>query len=49
MNDENDLDHNVEDDAIENPASSITNDKVVQALNEMKTKKPLDLQMYHWS
>ena len=46
MNEENDWDHNVEGDAVEVPVNCVSIDKVVQALNEMKS---LDLQMYHWS
>ena len=36
MNDENDLDHNVEGDAVEGPVVSVSREEVLQALNEMK-------------
>ena len=36
MNEENDLDHNVEGDAIEGPAVCVSREGVLQALNENK-------------
>ena len=39
MNDDNDWDHNVEGDAVENPLFCVCREKVLQTLNEMKTRK----------
>ena len=47
MNEENDWDHNAKGDA-EGPVVCVSRE-VVKVLNEMKTGKPLDLQIYHWS
>ena len=38
INEENDLDHNVEGDAIESPVESVSRDEVLQVINEMKTE-----------
>ena len=44
---ENDWDHNVEGDEIEDPVGCVSGDEVVQALNgKKKQEKPLNLQMY---
>ena len=37
----------MEGDAVEGPVVCVSRDKMLQALNEMKTGKPLDLQKYH--
>ena len=39
MNEENDWDHNVEGDAVEGPVVCVGREEVLQALNEMKTRK----------
>ena len=39
MNEDNDLDHNVEGDAVEGPVVHVNREEVLQALNEMKTGK----------
>ena len=39
MNEENDLDRNVEGDAVEGPIACVSREEVLQALNEMKTGK----------
>ena len=39
MNEENDLDHDVEGDAVESPVVCVGREEVLQALNEMKTGK----------
>ena len=49
MKEENDLDRNVEGDAVEGPVVCVSREEVLQSLNEMKTLISLDLQVYHWS
>ena len=39
MNEENDWGYNVEGDAIEGPVICVSREEVLQALNEMKTRK----------
>ena len=39
MNEENDLDHNVEGDAVEGPVVCVSREEVLQELNEMKIGK----------
>ena len=39
MNEKNDWDNNVERDAVEGPVVSVSREKLLQALNEMKTGK----------
>ena len=39
MNEENDWDHNVEGDDVEGTADSVGREEVLQALNEMRTRK----------
>ena len=48
MNEENDWDCNVEGDAVEGPVDFSCKYESLQVLNEMKTEKPLDIQMCHW-
>ena len=43
MTKENNLDHNVEGDAVEGPAVSVSREEVLQTSNEMKCK----IQKYH--
>ena len=49
MNDEGDLDHNVERDAVDGTVDCVGREEVVvvQALNKVRLEQPLDLQMYH--
>ena len=47
MNKENDWDCNVEGDAVEGPVVCECREGVLQALNEIKTGKAMDLQMHH--
>ena len=49
MNEEIDWDHNVEGDAVEGPVDCGGIDQVVQTLEEIKTGKISNFQMYHWS
>ena len=42
-------DHEVEGDAVEGPVVCVSREEVLQALNETKTGKALDLQKYHYS
>ena len=37
----------MEGDAVEGQVVCVNREEVLQALNEMKTEKPLDLQKYH--
>ena len=46
MNEEHGWDHNVEGDAVKIPVHCVHREKVLQALNEMKTRKTLNLQEY---
>ena len=39
INEENDLDHNVEGDAVEGPVVCVSREEVLQALNEKRTEK----------
>ena len=48
MREENDWDNNVEGDAVEGSVHYVSREEVLQALNEVKTGKPLDLHKYHW-
>ena len=48
MNEDIDWDHSVEGDGVESPVVCVSRDWVLQALNEVKTGKALDHQMYHW-
>ena len=47
MNEENDWYRNVEGDVVEGPVVSVSREEVLQALNEIKTGKSLELQKYH--
>ena len=47
MNEENDWDRNVEDDAVEGPVVCVGREEVLQALNEVKADKHLHLQKHH--
>ena len=49
INEGNYRDQNVEGDAVEGPVVCVCREEVMQALDEMKTGKHLDLQQYHWS
>ena len=49
INEENGWDHNVEGDAVEGTVVCASREEVLQALNEVKRGKALDLQKYHWS
>ena len=46
-NEEDDWDCNVEGDGVEGPVLCVNREEVLQALNEIKTGKALDLQKYH--
>ena len=39
MNEENDWDHNVEENAVKGPVVCVSREEVLQALNEMKKEK----------
>ena len=43
MNEESDWDHNVEGDTVEGPVVCVSREEVLQALNETKTLKHMDL------
>ena len=43
MNEENNWDHDVDGDAVEGPIVCVSKEELFQALNEMRTERPLDL------
>ena len=47
MNEENDWDRNVEEDAVEGPVVCVSRGEVLQAINKIKQKTSLDLQKHH--
>ena len=47
MNEENDLDHNVEAEAVKVPVDCVRRDDVVQASNEVKGKSLWTVIFYH--
>ena len=49
MNEENDLDFNVEGDAVDITVDYVCGDEVLLVLNKTKLDSPVDLQMNHWS
>ena len=46
INKENDWDHSVEGEAVEGTVVCVGREEVLQALSEVKTGKPLELQMH---